>query len=131
MIVLDTHAWVWWLGDPSLLSRPAREAIDAAAARSELYVSAISVWEVALLVARGRLELTMDLDDWVRRAEALPFITYVPVDNAVALRSVRLGEAFPEDPADRMIVATATGLGAPLVTKDRRLRKRPEIETIW
>ncbi len=109
----------------------ARAAIEEAAADRALYVSAISSWEVALLVARHRLRFTMDAQDWIAKSEALPFLHFVPVDNHIAIRSVRLPKPFHKDPADRMIVATALTLGAPLVSSDTRLLRYPHVETIW
>lgn len=131
MIVLDTHAWIWWASDPDLLSPRARDVIDEATAARDICVSAISVWEVALLVKRDRLELTLEPEEWVRRAEALPFLRFVPVDNGIALRSIRLDDGFHDDPADRIIVATALSLDAPVVTKDRRMHGHPEVAAIW
>jgi len=132
MIVLDTHAWVWWLADPAKLTTRARRAIDRAARGGDgVVVSSISVWEVAMLVARGRLALTVDVAEWLQRAEAVPGVRFVPVDNAIALRAVRL-PGFPHpDPADRMIVSTALGGGASLVTADRRLRAYKPLKTLW
>lgn len=66
----------------------------------------------------------------MHRAEALPAVRHVPVDNAIALRSVQL-EGLPPDPADRIVAATASGLGASLVTKDRRRHHWTGIETVW
>ncbi len=130
MIVLDTHAWVWWVArDPQLSAAAARE-IDRAMGTGKLYVSSISAWEVALLVHRGRLELTMEVGDWIARSEALPFLGFVPVDNRIALRSVEL-TSLHEDPADRLIVATALSLGARLVTRDRKLHAFDGVETVW
>ena len=130
MIVLDTHAWVWWAEGGRRLSSTAADEIDLAMGSGRLYVSSISAWEVALLVRRGRLELTMEVDDWVARTEALPFLRFVPVDNRIALRSVAL-EPLHEDPADRIIVATALTLGARLATRDRKLHEFGDVETIW
>ncbi len=130
MTVLDTHAWVWWVsGDPRLSDR-ARHEIERAMGAGSLRVSSISAWEVAMLVARGRLELTMEVDDWVARSEALPFLAFVPVDNRIALRSVALA-GLHEDPADRIIVATALALGAQLVTRDRKLHGLPGLRAVW
>ena len=131
MIVLDTHAWIWWVSDPERLPARARAAIEHAVASASVYVSSISVWEVAMLVARKRLELTMPAVDWVARSEALPFLRFVPIDNALALSSVALeGFTYP-DPADRLILATALWLEAPIVTKDRRMRAYARVKTIW
>jgi PIN domain nuclease of toxin-antitoxin system len=132
VILLDTHAWVWWLSDPAHLPDPARVAIEESLdAGTPVQVSAISAWEVALLVERGRLELTMDVADWVARAESAPELRFVPIDHRLGIRAVQL-PGFPhKDPADRMIVATALELGAALITADRRLRDYPPVTTIW
>lgn len=84
-----------------------------------------------MLVAKGRLELTMDAADWIARCEALPFLTFVPVDNDVALASTRLPGRVHDDPADRIIIATALDLGATVVTKDRRIRTYEHVPTLW
>lgn len=130
MIVLDTHTWLWWLSDPRQLSRRARAAVRAAMEGSEIYISSISAWEVAMLVAKGRLRLSMDAPDWIAQSQALSFIRFVPVDNAIALRSVQL-DVPHRDPADRIIAATAIGLGAWLVTKDEKLVQYPGVKTLW
>jgi PIN domain nuclease of toxin-antitoxin system len=129
--VLDTHAWVWLVADPSQLSAPAKRLIDRSVRVRELLVSSISVWEVAMLVARGRLELTMDVGEWVAQAEQLPFLTFVPVNNRIALEAVRLPQFPRPDPADRIVVATAMVFGAALVTRDERLRAYPRVRTVW
>jgi PIN domain nuclease of toxin-antitoxin system len=131
LIVLDTHAWVWWVSNPERLSPAARERIDSEAAEQQVHVSSISCWEVALLVKKGRLELSLDLGEWIGRSEALPFLRFFPVDNQVALLSNQLPGELHQDPADRMIVATASILGATLITKDQKLREYPHIETFW
>ena len=131
MIVLDTHVWIWWVSSTGRLSTAARQAIAQARTEQALRVSSISAWEVAMLVARGRLELTIDTADWIARSESLPYLRFVPIDNRIALRSVRLPGDAPDDPADRMIAATALVLGAKLVTKDNRMRSYPHVETIW
>lgn len=131
MIVLDTHTLLWWVNDPTPLSEPAKMAIDTAVQSKAVYVSCISSWEIALLVERGRLRLALDVRDWICRCEALPFLTFVAVDNAIAIESVRLPDFPHADPADRIIAATALSLGATLVTKDDKLRNYPHVKTIW
>ena len=132
MILLDTHALVWWIAEPKRIPVKARRALDAAVKADEaIAVSSISAWEIAMLVARERLRFTIDADTWLNRVEALPFLAFVPVDNRIAVRSVHL-EGFPHrDPADRLIVATALGLGATVVTADRRLRGYRPLVTLW
>jgi PIN domain nuclease of toxin-antitoxin system len=131
VIVLDTHALLWWVNDPTTLSAPAKEAIDAAVESKTVHVSCISSWEIALLVERGRLRLALDVRDWLCRCEALPFLTFVAVGNAIAIESVRLPDFPHADPADRIIAATALSLGAALVTKDDKLQNYPHVTTIW
>lgn len=131
MIVLDTQVWVWWVSGAAALSENAAEAIDRAMADRSIHVSSISAWEVALLVRRGRLELTMDVGDWIARSEALPFLRFVPVDNRIAVRATELADYPHRDPADRIIASTAQLLGAKLVTRDERLWRYPHVETTW
>ena len=130
MIVLDTHAWLWWLSDPDRLSRRARSAIDASLGAG-VHVSSISAWEVTLLVRKGRLTLRMPVEEWIARSEGLPFLRFVPVDTRIAVRSNALAAPMHDDPADRIIVATALVLGASLVTKDQRLRRYRPVKSIW
>ncbi len=131
MIVLDTHAWLWWVSGSEALSVPAGQAIERHVTQRTVHVSSISTWEVALLVKRRRLELTMDVGDWIANSEALPFLRFVPVTNQIAVRSVNLPNGLHSDPADRMIIATTLFLGASLVTKDERILNYPHVETIW
>jgi PIN domain nuclease of toxin-antitoxin system len=131
MIVLDTHAWIWFVNDPRQLSAPARRAAEEAMSGRSIYISSISALEVALLAASGRIELTIDVHDWIAKSEALPFINFVPVDNAIFLRSVFLPGPLHADPADRVIIATALMKGIPVVTKDEKIRKYSKVKSIW
>ena len=131
MIVLDTHALIWWVNDPAILGKAAKSALDTAVKSKSVFVSCISSWEIALLVERGRLRLALDVRDWLCRCEALPFLSFVPVDNCIGIESVRLPDFPHADPADRIIAATAMSLGAVLVTKDEKLRSYPHLKTIW
>lgn len=131
MIVLDTHVWVWWLSESHSLSSKVQKLITEAKAKQAIYISSISVWEVAQLSTRGRLQLTMDYPDWIVQAESLSFINFVPVDNHIALRSVQLPPPLHQDPVDRVIMATALILGMPLITKDEKISRYPHLKTIW
>jgi PIN domain nuclease of toxin-antitoxin system len=131
MIVLDTHTLIWWLDNPARLSKAASAAIEQAVAARTLHVSCFSAWEIAVLVERGRLQLTLDVRDWLGRCEKLPFVTFVPVTNDIAVESVRLPGFANADPADRIITATALYLKAPLVTKDEKIRSYSHVQTIW
>lgn len=131
MIVLDTHALVWWVAGDAQLSRPAREAIEAEGQDGEILVSAISAWEVAMLAKAGRLALTMDAEAWLDTVAQVPAIRFVPVDVRISVQSVDLPGEFHKDPADRIIVATARHHSVPLVSADLKIRDYPHVQTIW
>ena len=130
MIVLDTHALVFDALSPSRLSRPARKAIEHGFERRELACSDISLWEIAMLIARGRLNPQVDagqfLDDMIlgRCTQVLPITAAI----AVLSQSDMFAHG---DPADRLIAATAHFHQVPLVTSDARLRDVKTLATIW
>lgn len=131
MIVLDTHVLIWWIGQKERLTRIAHKKIDESAKKKQILVSSISIWEIYLLVKRGRLKLTMDVDIWVREIENISIIQFIPVDNQIAAKSVTLPGSLHNDPADRMIIATAQQEGAVLITADKRIQKYPYVKTVW
>ncbi len=131
MILLDTHAWIWWLASPRRLSKSAAAAIDQAVNGAGVYVSAISAWEMAMLVRKGRLELTMDVADWIAAAESLPYLHSVPVTSRVAAMSVELQDYAHPDPADRIIITTAMTMNARLITKDEKILSYPHVRALW
>ena len=131
MIVLDTHTWIWFVSNPELVSNKAKKFINKAIKKKGILISSISAWEVALLVLKKRLVLTVDVSDWIMKSEALPFIKFIPVSNSIAVKSVNQLEPIHSDPADRIIIATAISLGVPLVTKDEKILKYPHVQTIW
>lgn len=127
--MLDTHAWIWWASDPAKLSKRARTVIEEAPGR---FVSAISAWEIAMLVVANRLRLDDTTAGWVRRCEGAGLVEIVPIDAGIAVRAAELQEAgFHRDPADRVIYATARQLDLRLVTKDDRIRMFDRRATVW
>lgn len=118
------------MADTADLPRTTRRHVQAAFAERRLWVSAISAWEVALLVQRGRLELRLPVREWVARSEALSGLRFLPVDHTLGVRAVELPDLHA-DPADRLIVASSERLGAMLVTRDERLRRYPGVTCIW
>jgi len=128
VILLDTATWIWRASDPERLSPRARRAIDEA---DGALVSAISVWEVAMLVAKRRIQLDRPVERWVDIALALPGIQLAPLEPAIAVRSTKLPGEFHPDPADRIIVATALENSVPILTPDERIRSYPHVQTVW
>jgi len=121
-LLLDTHVWVWLLnGDDAKLGPRATAAIESAAVRSVLYVSAISVWEVGMLESKGRIRFSCDCLDWVRQALSAPGMRLLPLTPEIAVASTRLPGQFHGDPADRILVASARLHALGLVTHDERI----------
>lgn len=106
-------------GDRTALSAPAIEAIERAARGGVVRVSAISVWEVAMLEAKGRINLARPVDDWVHAALHAPGLRLLPLSPEIAIESTRLPGTPHGDPADRILMASARHLGARLATCDR------------
>jgi PIN domain nuclease of toxin-antitoxin system len=119
VIVLDTHAWLWWVSAPEELGRRARRELARA---RDVGIPAICCLEVATLVARRRIELDRPILDWLDDALAEPKVELLPISPAIAVKAATLGDGFQGDPADRLIVATAVLHSATLLTKDQRTR---------
>ena len=129
-VLLDTHVWAWWsLGDARLPARE-RAALDRAAARRELRLCAISLWEAQMAFAKGRLELDDAFETWLRSAAAPEVLEIVPIDLPVAVALNDLPAGLPNDPADRLIVASARAHALELATHDRVIR-RSRVARLW
>ena len=131
MLVLDTHAFVWWLGEPRRLSRKAARALAACRAPGSVRVSSASVLEVVVLAGRGRLRLACDISAWLADARRVPQLAFEPISAEIAALAGGYGETVPADPMDRLILATAAAVGAPLVTADERLAAAGFVRTVW
>jgi PIN domain nuclease of toxin-antitoxin system len=132
VIVLDTHILVWWAGaERARLSSAASRAIEQERAGGQIMVSSISAWEIAMLVQRNKLDLSMDVFAWLEAASRIERLEFVPVDNLIGVESRFLPGEFHADPADRIIVALARRLGVSLVTADTKIRDYPHVTTIW
>lgn len=119
LVLLDTHAWFWLASGEVDFAPQASQAIVEASSRDCLRVSVMSIWEIGMLDAKGRVDLGRPAEAWVRQALAMPGIALADLTPAIALASSRLPGEFHGDPADRIIVATARLTGAALVTRDR------------
>lgn len=129
MILLDTHIVAWAAEDPKRLSPGAASAIRRARRGGGLSVSAITVWELALLVSRGKVQVYGSVETSVRAL--LEDITVIPITPEIAALATQFPDDYPHDPVDRLIGATARAEGIALVTRDERIRKSPLIRTLW
>lgn len=118
-ILLDTHVLQWWATEPERVSPAAARAIEAA---GELAVAAISWWELAWLIDHGRIGVTVPARTWI--GTLARDVRTAALTPSIAASAVALPEAFPRDPADRLIWATAIENGWRLVTRDVRLREQ-------
>ena len=129
--LLDTHAWIWWHLRPERLSKRAHDLIRNAGPGDELLLSAISPWEFSKLVAKGRLKVSMETMEWIRRALAMPALRLVPLTPEIAHQSTTLPQPFHDDPADQIIVATAREESAAILTKDEHILEYKHVRAIW
>ena len=131
VIVLDTHALVWWLTGGTALSSAASAAIARAASDGGVVASAISVLEIVTAVRCNRLEFASPVEQWLADARSLPELRFEPVSSEIAQLAASFSAELHGDPADRIIAATAIHFGFALVTADERLRASGTMRTIW
>ena len=130
MILVDTHVAAWLALEPGRISRKARGAIDdARASATGLGLANISLWELTMLVSKGRIRLTVGLESFLTEIENRFII--VPLTAQVCVRALSLPAAYTKDPADRIIAATALVEGVPLVTADHQIQRSKTVQTIW
>jgi PIN domain nuclease of toxin-antitoxin system len=127
-VVLDTHAWIWWVSEPAKLGRVARREIGRA---KKIGVPAICCLEVATLSSRGRIRLDRPALEWMQDALALPCVELISITPAVAVKAAELPTSFSGDPADRLVAATAILESALLITKDQRIQDSEIVRTAW
>lgn len=121
MILLDTHVLIWSLQDAASLGPEARVLLDEQILADGLMISAITMWEIALLAKKSRIALGMDVSKWIEDALAIPGLALGALDPSIAIDSVMLPGDFHSDPADRIIIATARHHGLPLLTADQAI----------
>ena len=129
VILLDTCALIYDALQPSRLSKRARAAIESAARTGDITISDITLWEIVMLVEKGRLDPGTEVDHFLRLAMASRSIVVLPITIDIAVRSAAL--ELHGDPADRLIAATSVEHDAPLVTSDKSLRQSIEVDTLW
>jgi PIN domain nuclease of toxin-antitoxin system len=131
MILLDTQTLIWWSSSRESISRKAFKKINVEVKKGKVLVSSISIWEVYLLLKKKRLKFKVDISTWLEKVEQTPYFEFIPVDNKIAAKSVMLPGKLHQDPADRIIIATALTCGAKLITSDKRILKYPFIQSVW
>ena len=128
MIILDTHIWVWWVtGNPRLTSQQQQWIQDYQSVG--LGISIISCWEVAKLVEKKRLVLSINVEQWLQQALAYRGVQLLNLTVPIVVRSTEL-TGFHNDPADQIIVATANIYGCALLTADKKILKYPGVKTL-
>jgi PIN domain nuclease of toxin-antitoxin system len=121
--LLDTHAWIWWLDGDARLGRESLKALGQFPKDVRPAISAISLWEAAMLHSLGRLALRTMFDAWLAIAADPGTVRVVSISPHIAAEVARLPDTFQRDPADRLIVATSRGHGLRLLTRDRAIAK--------
>jgi len=131
MIVVDTHIIIWNALKPEMLSRKAEKAISAANNSDGIIFCDISLWEIAMLMHKGRLSIDVEYLEFIRLI--LESNNYVNrgITPEIARLSAKLFSENNKDPADRIIAATSIIENAKLVTADKKLRQSGKVTTIW
>jgi PIN domain nuclease of toxin-antitoxin system len=123
-LLLDTHIALWLDSGDDRLRNETRDLIDGCRrAGGTIFLSAVTVWEIAQLVDGGRIELDVAIEDWVTRFLGRPGVAPASLDHRAAARSYRLHHLEHRDPADRLLISTAIELGCPLVSYDNRIAR--------
>lgn len=120
-LILDTHIWIWLNTASAEISSKTVASIDRAARSGEVFVHAITLWEIATLESKGRVTMSMPLEQWITEALSKPGVGLVPLLPNIAIESARLPANFHGDPADRIIVAAARVMGMAVVTRDSKI----------
>jgi PIN domain nuclease of toxin-antitoxin system len=130
VVVLDTHVLVYDALAPQRLSQRAQRAIATADRAKALACSDISLWEIAMLVTKGRLDPGIDVVPFLQDVVTARALRVLPITAEIAMLACS-GEFAHGDPADRIISATALHHGARLITADRKLRRVKRLAAIW
>ena len=128
--LLDTHVLLHWAFDDPKLSKTHQAVINKATPETPLYVSEITLWEIATLYSLRRVELEVPLRDFLERVTAPPLIQRLSISPTIAAEVAALPDSFHRDPGDRVIVASARVFGATLLTQDRRIIDAELVRTL-
>lgn len=117
-LLLDTHIWIWGVSDPTRLARRIRDLFEKPG--TELWLSPISIWELVLLLEKGRLGSTLSVSAWLAMAREQLVWTHAPFTSEVAVEAASF-QMPHRDPSGRLLLATARWYGLTLVTADEHL----------
>ena len=131
MILLDTHVFLWLCLEPKKLSRRATGAIRRAAATGGVAIASITLWEIAMLIALGKISPLGNPQTWMADLIEKSGAVIKELTPAVAVLSTQFPRDFPRDPANRLIGATARAEGLALVTRDQGIRASALLNTVW
>jgi PIN domain nuclease of toxin-antitoxin system len=131
LILLDTHVLAWAVTEPQRLSRVAASAIRRGRADGGLAISAITLWELALLFSRGHIRAPGTVEVSIQVLLDSSGVSVRPLTPTIAALATQFPEDYPRDPADRLIGATARAEGLTLITRDEQIRKSKLLKTIW
>lgn len=130
MILLDTHTWIWSHSATKLLSPKVRRLIKQT--QTDLRaIASISIWEFAMMVAKGRVNVKIDAMRWLNDSIQNSGLRVIDLTPEIAIDSCNLPGKFHKDPADRIIVATARTQNLTLLTKDKKIIDYPHVKAIW
>ncbi len=128
-MLIDTHILIWLALQPSKLSTTAENTIQAN--KNQLIIADISLWEIAMLIEKGRLQVDVAAQQFLELAIHAFDLQVQPITPQIAVTATTLPDSVNKDPADRLIMAAAMVLGVPLVTADANLRKASIVEVVW
>ena len=120
-LLIDTHAWIWYINGSNEINKNSRKIITTALHDNRAYLAAISLWEIGMLEKKQRITLEMPALEWINKSIAITHIRVQPISPAIAIESCHLPGKFHDDPADRLIVATARVEALTLMTRDKQI----------
>ncbi len=129
MILLDTHVLIWAVDDSTRLSRAAASEIRRARRNEGLSISAVTLWELASLFAKGKIEPHGTIEASLRLLTRK--VTVWPITLEIAALAAEFPSDYSKDPAHRLIGATARAEGMTLITRDENIRRSPLLKTVW
>lgn len=120
-ILLDTHVWLWVMMGSSSVSKDFVQVYEKIARMDRVFLSPMSIWETGMLVQKGRIELEIDVLEWVTKALEVSGIQLLPITPHMSIQSTRLPGDVHGDPVDRLLIATAFEESLVLVTADKKI----------